>query len=133
MKNGLKKGNSTTRMMLTPYSLWAVIFIIVPLLFIAYYAFTDNNFNFTFENISRFFTAVSQVKNPDGTFQEVRTYLVIFVRSLKLAAVSTAVCLTIGYPIARQITVEITASLRERINIIIYVRTSVTVPSSAVT
>ena len=42
----LGKSNSTTRMLLGPYSAWAAIFIIVPLLFIAYYAFTDNNFNF---------------------------------------------------------------------------------------
>ncbi|MBE7013013.1 MAG: ABC transporter permease [Ruminococcaceae bacterium] len=89
-----------TGFFLFPYSVWSVLFIVVPLVFVAYYAFTDNNFNFTFENISRFFTAVSQVKNPDGTFQEVRTYLVIFVRSLKLAAVSTVVCLAIGYPMA---------------------------------
>ena len=54
MKKSLTKGNSTTRMLLTPYSIWAVIFILVPLLFIAYYAFTDNNFNFTLDNIARF-------------------------------------------------------------------------------
>lgn len=100
MKNGLKKGNSTTRMLLTPYSLWSVIFIIVPLLFIAYYAFTDNNFNFTLENITRFFTATSQLTADDGTVTEVRTYLMIFMRSLKLAIISTVICLGMGYPLA---------------------------------
>ena len=100
MKNGLKKGNSTTRMLLTPYSLWSVIFIIVPLLFIAYYAFTDNNFNFTLENITRFFTATSQLTAADGTVTEVRTYLMIFMRSLKLAIISTVICLGMGYPLA---------------------------------
>lgn len=100
MKNGLKKGNSTTRMLLAPYSLWSVIFIVVPLLFIAYYAFTDNNFNFTLENITRFFTATSQLTADDGTVTEVRTYLMIFMRSLKLAIISTVICLGMGYPLA---------------------------------
>ncbi|MBE6878996.1 MAG: ABC transporter permease [Ruminococcaceae bacterium] len=100
MKKGLKKGNRTTQMMLAPYSLWSVIFIVVPLLFIAYYAFTDNNFNFTLENITRFFTATSQVTADDGTVTEVRTYLMIFMRSLKLAVISTVICLGMGYPLA---------------------------------
>lgn len=100
MKKPLKKGNRTTQMMLAPYSLWSVIFIVVPLLFIAYYAFTDNNFNFTLENITRFFTATSQITADDGTVTEVRTYIMIFMRSLKLAIISTVVCLLMGYPLA---------------------------------
>jgi len=85
---------------LAPYTVWSVLFILVPLAFVAYYAFTDNNFNFTFDNITRFFTATSQVINADGSSEEVRTYIVIFLRSLKLAVVSTAICLALGYPIA---------------------------------
>ena len=85
---------------LTPYTIWASIFVLVPLLFVAYYAFTDNNFNFTTENITRFFTATSNVKGDDGTMQEVHTYLVIFWRSVKLAVISTVICLLIGYPTA---------------------------------
>ena len=81
--------------LLAPYSLWALLFILVPLVFVAYYAFTDNDFLFTFDNVSRFFTATS---NAGG--QEVRTYLVIFWRSLKLAVISTAICLVLGYPLA---------------------------------
>ena len=83
------------RLTLTPYSIWAVLFIIVPLFFVAYYAFTDSNFNFTFENVTRFFTARSNV--GDG---EVHTYIVIFLRSLKLAVISTIICLLLGYPMA---------------------------------
>ena len=100
MKKSLTKGNSTTRMLLTPYSIWAVIFILVPLLFIAYYAFTDNNFNFTLDNIARFFTATNEMTADDGTVREVRTYLLIFGRSLKLAIISTVICLIMGYPLA---------------------------------
>ena len=81
--------------LLTPYSLWAVLFVVVPLVFVAYYAFTDNNFAFTTEHMLRFFTATSVT---DG--REVRTYLLIFGRSLKLAVVSTVICLLLGYPLA---------------------------------
>ena len=83
------------RLTLAPYSAWAVLFILVPLAFVAYYAFTDNNFNFTFDNVTRFFTATSAV---DGG--EVRTYIVIFLRSLKLAVISTVIYLLLGYPMA---------------------------------
>ena len=82
-------------MSLTPYSIWAVLFIVVPLIFVAYYAFTDNTFRFTTENITRFFTATSSTDAG-----EVHTYLLIFGRSLKLAVISTAICLIFGYPMA---------------------------------
>ena len=87
------------RMTLTPYSVWAVLFIVVPLFFVAYYAFTDQNYHFTFSNITRFFTATSTVSSGEAT-REVHTYLVIFLRSLKLALISTAFCLLMGYPLA---------------------------------
>ena len=83
------------RAVLAPYGVWAVLFILVPLFFVAYYAFTDNAFRFTTENITRFFTAKSQVGD-----KEVYTYLLIFWRSLKLAIISTIICLLMGYPIA---------------------------------
>ena len=88
------------RLCLGPYSVWAALFIIVPLLFVAYYAFTDNNFNFTFNNITRFFTATFSVADEAGVTREVRTYLLIFMRSLKLAVISTFLCLLMGYPAA---------------------------------
>ena len=95
-----KKAKNTYRAALAPYSVWSFLFVIVPLLFVAYYAFTDNNFAFTTENITRFFTATSSVIQEDGSSQEVRTYLLIFGRSLKLAVISTIVCLLLGYPLA---------------------------------
>ena len=77
---------------LGPYGIWAVLFILVPLVFVAYYAFTDVNFQFTLENIQRFFTATSSIVQDDGSSAEVRTYLLIFWRSL--------VCLVLAYPLA---------------------------------
>lgn len=99
MKN-VKKTPNSYRAAMAPYSVWSLLFVIVPLIFVAYYAFTDNQFNFTTDNITRFFTATSNVIQEDGSTEEVRTYLLIFMRSLKLAVISTAVCLLMGYPIA---------------------------------
>ena len=87
------------KLVLAPYSIWAALFILVPLAFVAYYAFTDSNFNFTFENISRFFTATSVISDGEST-REVYTYLLIFARSMKLAVISTFICLLMGYPMA---------------------------------
>ena len=87
------------RLTLTPYSVWAALFIVVPLIFVAYYAFTDASFQFTTENVTRFFTATSVVDDGEAV-KEVRTYLLIFMRSLKLAVISTLICLLMGYPIA---------------------------------
>lgn len=83
-----------------PYELWAVLFILVPLAFTAYYAFTDDAFRFTTGNITRFFTGTSPVVDASGQVSMVRTYLVISWRSLKLALISTVVCLLLGYPFA---------------------------------
>ncbi|MBS5433525.1 MAG: ABC transporter permease [Firmicutes bacterium] len=100
MKNTSKaRGSLVQRLTLAPYSLWALLFILVPLIFVAYYAFTDSDFNFTFDNISRFFTATSSI-NDGGMEKEVHTYLLIFARSLKLAVISTFICLLMGYPAA---------------------------------
>ena len=90
------------RLALAPYSVWAALFIVVPLFFVAYYAFTDQQFAFTTENIARFFTATSQITDEAGT-REVHTYLLIFWRSLKLAVISTIICLVMGYPFAYMI------------------------------
>ena len=81
-----KTRNLIQTLTLTPYSVWAVLF-------------TDQNFHFTFDNISRFFTATSQIDDGE-TVREVHTYLVIFMRSLKLAVISTVICLLMAYPLA---------------------------------
>ncbi len=99
-RNGGRMGSLAQRLSLAPYTVWAALFIVVPLIFVAYYAFTDQSFNFTFDNISRFFTATSTLTEDGGAEREVRTYVLIFFRSLKLAAISTVICLIMGYPIA---------------------------------
>ena len=95
-----RRSKRIERLCLGPYSAWAVLFIVVPLIFVAYYAFTDNSFHFTTANITRFFTATSKVTDDSGAAKEVHTYLLIFGRSLKLAVISTILCLLMGYPAA---------------------------------
>lgn len=73
------------RVSAVPHIVWTVLFILVPLVFIAYYAFTDRNFSFTVEYFKTFFTPY---------------YFSIFLRSIKLALIATIICLIIGYPAA---------------------------------
>lgn len=68
-----------------PHIVWAILFIIAPLLFVVYYAFTDKDGNFTFDNIAELAQA---------------SYLEIFLRSLCFAFLATVICLIIAYPIA---------------------------------
>ncbi len=72
-----------------PYIFWMILFIVVPLLLVAWYAFfdtSDGSIRFTTEYFVRFFT------NP--------TYWQVLLRSVVLAFISTAVCLLVGYPLA---------------------------------
>ena len=68
-----------------PHVVWAVLFIIAPLIFVVYYAFTDKDGAFTFDNIGEMFQA---------------SYLEVFLRSLCFAFLATVICLIIAYPIA---------------------------------
>ena len=66
-----------------PYLLWAALFILIPLIIVAYYAFTDTEGNFSFEYIVKI-----------GEYKEV------LIRSLVYAAVATAITLVMAYPVA---------------------------------
>lgn len=73
-----------------PYLVWAVIFIVVPLLLVAYYGLTvetaDGGVVFSLENFAKFFSSP--------------IYLAAFWRSIWMAALATFICLLIGYPVA---------------------------------
>ena len=85
------------RMLLTPYSIWAILFIVVPLFFIAFYAFTDSQMHFTLDNMRKVFTyRTSQDRSMPY-------YVMVFGRSFKLAVISTLICLLLGYPFAYRI------------------------------
>lgn len=80
----MKKSKSLMRSIAAaPHIFWAVLFILLPLFIVVYYAFTDSEGNFSFSNI---------VSLPD--------YASIFGLSIELAVIATFVCLIIGYPLA---------------------------------
>jgi len=72
-----------------------VIFIVVPLILVGYYAFTVTDFygytTFSMANFTRFFT--EQVMGN-------RVFVNVATRSLRLALQSTLLCFVIGYPVA---------------------------------
>lgn len=66
-----------------PYQLWMAIFVLVPLIMVAYFAFTNADGQFTLENI---------IKTGE--------YIPIFAKSIGFAAIATVICLIIAYPLA---------------------------------
>lgn len=69
-----------------PYFIFLVIFVVLPLLLILFYAFQDGQGNFTFANVARFFT------DSDS--------LATFALSMEVAIENTLLCILIGYPVA---------------------------------
>lgn len=69
-----------------PYVLFLVLFVVLPLLLIFVYAFTDPQGHFTLKNFLQFFQ----------TSEAVNT----FIYSLAIAMLTTIICLLLGYPAA---------------------------------
>lgn len=69
-----------------PYALFLICFVVAPLFVIIYYAFTNGEGRFTFDNLTGFITS----PNTIGTLAY----------SFLLAIVTTLVCLLLAYPIA---------------------------------
>lgn len=74
-----------------PYLVWILIFTVVPLFLVLYFAFTSGDsqnfstFVFSLDNYKKFFSPI---------------YMSVLFRSINLALISTVLCLIIGYPIA---------------------------------
>ena len=66
-----------------PHVFWAILFIVLPLVIVVYYAFTNADEKFDLGNIA-----------------SLADYAPIFGLSLELAVIATAICLVIGYPLA---------------------------------
>ena len=66
-----------------PHVFWAILFIILPLVIVVFYAFTDSEGSFSFENIA-----------------SLTEYAPIFGLSIELAVIATFICLIVGYPLA---------------------------------
>lgn len=69
-----------------PYALFLAVFVVMPLLLIVLYAFTDAEGAFTFANFRKF------MMHPEA--------LNTFVYSIGIAIITTLACLLLGYPAA---------------------------------
>ena len=73
-----------------PYFAWLVLFVLIPLVLIAIYAFTTSGnpvktLNFTLMNFAK-------INEP--------TYIKVFIKSIEMGVLTTGVCLILGYPMA---------------------------------
>ena len=93
----------------SPYTLWMVVFTIVPCLLIGYYAFTDINGAFTLDNFKNFWDSnydmnkelIAMGFNPaDMGFSRGTVNVDTLVYSLWMAFLCTVICLILGYPAA---------------------------------
>lgn len=82
-KRALNKKSFGSRLVAAPYIVWSAIFIIVPLILMIYFAFTDTDGGFTFANIS-----------------EIGKYKTAFLISIVYAAAATVITLILAYPMA---------------------------------
>ena len=78
----MKKNNSL--LLSTPYILWMLVFTLIPLGVVGYYALTDPNTGvFTFSNIT-----------------QLQLYLPVLWQSIWYSLISALICLVLGYPVA---------------------------------
>ena len=70
-----------TKSAAVPYVFWMAVFVVVPLVLVVVYAFTNFDGEFTLEN-----------------FDNIDVFLQVFGNSVVLALIATAICLLIAYP-----------------------------------
>lgn len=78
----------TNSYLASPYAIWSMIFIVIPLLLIVFFGFTkevDGRYILSLENFQRLMDPI---------------FFKVFARSLWLALISTLLCILIGYPTA---------------------------------
>ena len=80
-----KRTSLLQRFVAAPYTVWSVLFIVIPLIMVVYYTFTDINGVFTTVNIAKLVE---------------KEYFSIFARSVAYAFIATVVCLVIAFPLA---------------------------------
>ena len=71
------------RLAAAPHILWAILFVVAPLIFVAYFSFIDADGAFTLSN----FTGLFEYKDA-------------FLRSICYSLIATLICFLIGYPLA---------------------------------
>ena len=87
------------RKLVYPYCVWLGIFVVIPMLMIVVYAFTQagndvTTLSFTFANFQKFFSPV---------------FGKVLLKSINIATITTIICILLGYPLA-----YIIANMNER-------------------
>ena len=82
----MRKFRFSRKILGVPYAIYLVAFVVIPVIVLFVYAFSDGNGSFTLSNLTNFFT------NPNTTGTLCYSFAVSFV--------TTIVCLLIAYPIA---------------------------------
>ena len=92
-----------------PYTLWMLVFTLLPCILIAYYAFTDTNGAFTLDNFRSFWDSNNSMRENlralagdevAATVARGSVNVVTLVYSLWMAFLCTAISLLLGYPAA---------------------------------
>ncbi len=91
----------------SPYALWMIIFTIVPLVIIVYYALTDSSGHFTLDNLRNFWDS-NYLRRMSATSDAARARYAVrgmsnmdpLIYSLWMAFLCTVICLLLGYPAA---------------------------------
>lgn len=73
----------STKILDKPYFVWSLLFIIAPLIMVAYYAFTDRSGAFSLDSVS-----------------QIPSYFPTILLSVLYGLAATVICLVIGYPFA---------------------------------
>ena len=82
----MSKIKFTRKMLSIPYAVFMILFVVIPVLLVVFYAFTDAKGHFSFGNVVSFFSN--------------STNLNTFVISILIGVATTSLCLLIGYPVA---------------------------------
>lgn len=92
------KKNKLSSLADKPYLVWSILFIIAPLLMVAYYALTDKSGAFSLASV-----------------EQIPTYITTILLSVLYGVAATAICLVLGFPFA-----YIFQKLRKNIKILLF-------------
>jgi len=90
-KNNFKSQTLPTMAMAGPVSMWMILFVTIPMLYIIYISFMSRG---VFGDVVYTFSWESYKTLLDST------YFRVIVKSLKAATITTVICLLVGYPFA---------------------------------
>ena len=96
MTKNKSKPRFSRKLLAIPYGLFLGIFVVIPLLIIIYYAFTNDDGRFTLDYVKYFFN-----EDGKGFWAFFKSYnFKTIMQSLFISIVSTLTCLVIAYPVA---------------------------------